>query len=170
METIEYLTENEVIEGVKNYLEQKGKTSQKRVISRSDAESKERGVDLLIKLENEKKNGNWYFIEAKGNKRADGTPMRSTANTNFRWALSQIILRMKVDSRKNNYIYGIAMPDSEIIGHGKQKGCKKLIEENWALKHLKVRLYGAFYDKDNGVLTAREYLPKDIYTERKKAK
>ena len=58
METIEYLTENEVIEGVKNYLEQKGKTSQKRVINRSDAESKERGVDLLIKLENEKKNGN----------------------------------------------------------------------------------------------------------------
>lgn len=158
MGPIDYLTENEVIEGVKNFLEQKGKTSQKRVINKSDATKRERGVDLVIKLENQRKNGNWYFIEAKGNKRSDNNAiMRSSYNTNFRWAISQIILRIKVDSRRNNYIYGIAMPNSDI------EKCIDLIRENWALKHLKIRLYGAFLDQTTGNLFAKEYLPKDIY-------
>ena len=82
--------------------------------------------------------------------------MSSTANTNFRWAISQIILRITVDSTKNNYIYGIAIPNSEI------KRAIKLIENNWALKHLKIRLYGA-YRNDEGELTAIEYCPRDIY-------
>ena len=155
--TRDFLTENEVIEGVKNYLEQKGNTTNKRLINKSDAEKKERGVDLVIKLENMQKRGNWYFIEAKGNKRSDGSIMRSSYNTNFRWAVSQIILRIRVDSRRNNYIYGIAMPKSDI------EKCIKLISKNWALKHLKIRLYGAYYDENKGEFTAKEYLPKDIY-------
>ena len=154
--TADYLTENQVIKGVQNYLHNKGRTTQKRVINKSDAATKEPGVDLLIKLENDKKHGNWYFIEAKGNLKADGTAMKSSYLTNFRWAISQIILRIKVDSRHNNYIYGIAMPRSDI------KKCIKLIHENWALKHLKIRLYGAYID-DNGELTALEYLPSEIY-------
>jgi len=157
MTTKDYLTENEVIEGVKNYLEQKGKTAQKRVINISDAKKKEHGVDLAVKLENNQKRGNWYFIEAKGNKRADGTIMRSSYNTNFRWAISQIILRIKVDSTRNNYIYGIAMPKSDI------EKCIQLIRENWALKHLKIRLYGSFYDENAGKFMAKEYLPREIY-------
>ncbi len=156
MFTEDHLTENQVIEGVENFLKHKGRISQKRILNKSDAEKKEHGVDLLIKLENEKKRGNWYFIEAKGNLKADGTKMKSTYLTNFRWAISQIILRIKVDSRRNNYIYGIAMPKSDI-----QK-CIKLIEDNWALKHLKIRLYGSYINK-NGELYAQEYLPKDIY-------
>lgn len=156
MITTDFLTENQVIKGVENYLKHKGRTSQKRIINKSDAEKRERGVDLLIKLENEKKRGNWYFIEAKGNLRADGTPMKSSYLTNFRWAISQIILRIEVDSRRNNYIYGIAMPNSDI------KKCINLIEDNWALKHLRIRLYGS-YINDHGELYAREYLPKDIY-------
>ena len=152
----DYLTENEVIEGVENFLRHKGKTTQKRLINKSDAEKKERGVDLKFKLENDKKNGNWYFIEAKGNMRADGNPMKSSYLTNFRWAISQIVLRINVDSRRNNYIYGIAMPLSDI------EKCKKKISSNWALKHLKIRLYGAYFD-NKGQLTAKEYLPKDIY-------
>ena len=108
------LTENEVIDAVISYFNTKGRTEVKKVVSRADASQKEHGVDLQIKLANAKGNGNKYFIEAKGNKRADGTAMRSTFNTNFRWAISQIILRIKVDSTKNNYIYGIAIPDSEI--------------------------------------------------------
>ena len=84
--------------------------------------------------------------------------MRSTYNTNFRWAISQIILRIQVDSTKNNYIYGIAMPKSDI------EKCIKLISNNWALRHLKIRLYGAYFD--NGQLTAKEYLPKDIYSDK----
>ena len=160
MATRDFLTEDEVIQGVINYLSQKGRTSQKRLINKSDAKTKQHGVDLKFKLENDKKNGNWYFIEAKGNVRADGVKMRSASNTNFRWAISQIILRINVDSRNNNYIYGIAMPNSDI------PNCIRLIEENWALKHLKIRLYGSFRD-DAGNLTATEYLPSQIYAKKK---
>lgn len=116
----DFLTENEVIEGVENYLRHKGTTQQRRVINKSDAAKKEHGVDLVVKLENDKKKGNLYFIEAKGNKKADGSIMKSSCNTNFRWAISQIILRIKVDSRRNNYIYGIAMPRSDV------ESCMKL--------------------------------------------
>ena len=152
----DWMTENEVIDAVINYLSNKGRTEVKKVIHQSDASRKEHGIDLQIKLSNEKGNGNKYFIEAKGNKRADGATMRSSANTNFRWAVSQIILRIKVDSTKNNYIYGIALPNSEI------ESAIKLIHDNWALKHLKLRLYGA-YRNDNDELTAIEYCPEDIY-------
>lgn len=155
MDAKELLTEDEVIQGVENFLMHKGRTAQKRLIRKSSAEQKEHGVDLIYKLENEHKRGNWYFIEAKGNKKPDGSEMRSSWNTNFRWAISQILLRIKVDSRNNNYIYGIAVPNADI------EKCIKLIHDNWALKHLKIRLYGAFYDGEQ--LTAKEYLPKDIY-------
>lgn len=148
------LTEDEVIRAVINYLSTKGHTEVRRVVHRSDASRKEHGVDLQVKLSNSK--GNNYFIEAKGNKRADGAPMRSSANTNFRWAISQIILRITVDSTKNNYIYGIAIPNSEV------RCAIKLIENNWALGHLKIRLFGA-YRNDEGELFAIEYCPRDIY-------
>ncbi len=154
------LTENEVIQGVENYLRQKGTTQRRRIINKSDAGKKEHGVDLYIKLENESGNGNRYFIEAKGNKKADGSIMKSSCNTNFRWAISQIILRIKVDPRKNNYIYGIAMPKSDV------EKCMESIRENWALKHLKIRLFGAYHD-ENGQLTAIEYLPRHIYQTQK---
>ena len=162
MQEIDYLTEDEVIQGVTNYLMQKGKTSNKKVIRVADTASKQHGVDLKIKLANDQNKGNLYFIEAKGNKRADGSKMKSSWNTNFRWAISQIILRMEVDSRRNNYIYGIAVPKEHI------PGCIKLIEDNWALKHLKLRLYGAYWD--NGELTATEYCPKDIWNQKNSTK
>ena len=150
------LTENEVIDAVINYLNSKGNTQITKILRRSDASQKQHGVDLQVKLANEKGNGNNYFIEAKGNKKSDGAIMRSSANTNFRWAISQILLRIKVDSTKNNYIYGIAIPNSEI------KNAIKLIHDNWALKNLKIRLYGAYYN-ENGELNAIEYCPSDIY-------
>lgn len=151
----DWLTEDEVIEGVKNYLLLKGHTAQKRVIKTSSAARKEHGVDLVIKLADSAGNGNRYYIEAKGNVKSNGNKMRSRCKTNFRWALSQIILRINVDSRNYNYNYGIAMPKSDI------EQCINLIRNNWALKHLKIRLYGAYYNE--GVLTAKEYLPKEIY-------
>lgn len=150
------LTENEVIDGVINFFQSKGRTKVKKIIKKSDAIQKRHGIDLQLKLSNEKGNGNNYFIEAKGNMKSDGSPMRSSFNTNFRWAISQIILRIKVNSTKNNYIYGIAVPNSDI------KRAINLIHDNWALKTLKIRLYGAFYD-ENGTLTALEYCPEDIY-------
>ena len=155
MQEQDYLTEDEVIEGVVTYLMQKGRTSNKQVIRQADTAKKEHGVDIKIKLANDQNRGNLYFIEAKGNLRADGKKMKSSWNTNFRWAISQIILRMDVDSRRNNYIYGIAVPHAHI------KNCINLIEGNWALKHLKLRLYGAYWE--SGQLTAKEYCPKDIW-------
>ncbi len=149
------LTENEVIEGTYNFLLQKGRTTHRRVVRMADAGKKQKGVDLQVRLENEQGNGNTYFIEAKGTLKADGTEMKSSFHTNFRWALSQIVLRIRVDSRRNNYIYGIAVPD------GKIEKCVAMIHDNWALKHLKIRLYGAFRDGDK--LTAQEYLPSRIY-------
>ncbi len=150
------LTEDQVIEGVINYFNTKGSTKIKEVKQKADTAQKQRGIDLRLKLKNEKGNGNNYFIEAKGTLRADGAVMRSSMNTNFRWAISQIILRITVDSTRYNYIYGIAVPNSEI------PKCVRLIKNNWALKLLKVRLYGSFYDSD-GKLTAIEYSPKNIY-------
>ena len=160
MQGLDYLTEDEVITGVENYLLNKGRTSSKRVITKAVSARKEHGIDLKVKLENDQKKGNVYFIEAKGNLRSDRSKMKSSWNTNFRWAISQIILRMNVDSRKNNYIYGIAVPNAHI------PGCIKIIKGNWALKHLKLRLYGAYWK--NGELTAKEYCPKDIYDKEKK--
>lgn len=151
----DFLTENEVIQGVENFLKQKGRTSHRRVICKADAEKKEHGVDLTVKLENEKGNGDWYFIEAKGSLKANGDQMKSSCSTNFRWAISQIILRINVNSTKYNYNYGIALPRSDA------EQCRKLIRGNWALKYLKIRLYGVFYE--DGVLTAVEYLPKQLY-------
>lgn len=151
----DYLTEDEVIEGVLNYLMQKGRTTNKQVIRQADTVKKEHGVDLKVKLANDNNHGNTYFIEAKGNLRADGKKMKSSWNTNFRWAISQIILRMDVDSRRNNYIYGIAVPHAQI------EKCTQLIEGNWALKHLKLRLYGAYREDDQ--LIAKEYCPRDIW-------
>lgn len=155
MDPEDLLTEDDVIQGVENYLMEKGRTEHKRVLHKASARKKEHGIDLEMKLENANGNGNYYFIEAKGNKKKDGNAMRSKFNTNFRWAISQIILRINVDSRNYNYIYGIAVPKSEI------KKCIELIRGNWALKHLKIRLYGAFYKE--GRLTAAEYLPRAIY-------
>ncbi len=149
------LTENEVIEGTKNYLLQKGRTSRKYAIRQAEACIKQHGIDLLCKLENDKGHGNLYFIEAKGNLRSDRSPMSSKWSTNFRWAISQIILRIKVNSTRNNYIYGIALPRSDA------EKAIQLIRDNWALKSLKIRLYGAYRDGDT--LTAIEYTPSQIY-------
>ena len=155
MDNRDWLTEDEVIEGVENFLKQKGRTAQKRVIKKSSAARKEHGVDLAMKLENSSGNGNWYFVEAKGNLKSDRTKMTTPCKTNFRCALSQIILRMQVDPRNYNFNYGIAMPKSDI------EKCMELISGNWAAKHLKIRLFGVCYDE--GKLVATEYLPKDIY-------
>ena len=151
-----FLTEDEVIQGVENYLRQKGITEKRTLKQKANAKRKEHGPDLVIKLENAQGRGNWYIIEAKGNLRADGTPMSSTSNTNFRWAISQIVLRIQVDPRKYNYNYGVAVPLSCI------DRCIALMHNNWALAHLKIRLYGA-YRLEDGTLSAKEFLPHMIY-------
>lgn len=152
----EYLTENQVIQGVQNYLLQKGKTTQRKVTSSADASKKEHGVDLVMQLGNGAGKYNVYFIEAKGNLTSKGASLKSDFMTNFRWAVSEIILRIDKPSDWNNRIYGIAIPNSEY------PKCVKKIQENWAFSTLKIRIYGAYRDSD-GNLTAHEYLPW-IYT------
>ena len=44
MQELDYLTEDEVVKGVENYLLSKGKTTSKRVITKADAAKKEHGV------------------------------------------------------------------------------------------------------------------------------
>ena len=145
------MTENQVINGVENYLLQKGKTENKRVVSHSDAERKEHGIDIHVKL-----GDNRYYIEAKGSVKSDGSRMLSAFDTNFRWAISQIVLRMTTDPTNYANVYGIAVPDDKI------PRCKKMIQNNKGLSLLKLRLFGAFIN-DDGVPFANEYLPKDIY-------
>lgn len=163
MEDRDLLTEDEVIEGVENFLKHKGRTLQRRTVHKASAVKKESGADLVFRLETGEGRGNRYCIEAKGSLRADRTPMASAWDTNFRWAVSQIILRIEVDSRNYNYNYGIALPLSDA------ERAKKLIRDNWALKHLKIRLYGVYRD-ETGRLTAREYLPKELYARKRKDK
>lgn len=62
----DFLTENQVIQGVENYLKQKGRTSHKRVICKADAEKKKPGVDLIVKLENERKMETGILLKQKG--------------------------------------------------------------------------------------------------------
>ena len=145
------MTENEVIKGVENYLLQKGRTENKKVRISVDAEKMQHGVDLFVTLGN-----NRYFVEAKGSVRSNGEPMRSQFNTNFRWAISQIILRITTDPTNYANIYAIAVPEAQI------EKCKKLIHKNVALKMLKIRLFGVFR-MESGELFAKEYTPKDIY-------
>lgn len=150
------MTEDQVIKGVVSFLKQKGRTTNRTVKRIADASRKQHGVDVHIRLADGKNQGNNYFIEAKGNLRSDGSLMKSRFDTNFRWAISQIILRITVDSTHNNYIYGIAMPDTEI------ERAIKTVRHNWALRSLKIRLYGAYVD-ETGTLTAREYTPRMVY-------
>ena len=49
-EVQDLLTENQVIEGVQNFLHQKGRTTHRRVVTVADAARREHGVDLVFKL------------------------------------------------------------------------------------------------------------------------
>ncbi len=156
-----YLTEDEVIEGTINYLMSKGKTAKTQARAIANASRKEHGVDIYMYKGTESGRGNLYFIEAKGNIKitADGfyEEKKSDFMTEFRWAISQIVLRVKYASNKNNKIYGIAIPKAEL------DRCIKLIGDNWALKTLGIRLFSAYRD-ENG-LYADELVPSKIYTE-----
>ena len=96
-----------------------------------------------------------YYIEAKGVLRAkDDAEKKSRFDTEFRFAISQIILRMKELSTAT--IYGIAVPKTE------KDYRLKLLKNNKGLKTLKMRLYFA-YQAENGECYAEELTPKDIY-------
>ena len=150
------MNEDDVIDGVVNYLKEKHRHRDGfRVLHRSYAKDGDKGIDLKCAAYSGGIISNRYYIEAKGTLKAkDNSGKKSKFETEFRWAISQIILQMKELSSATNY--GIAVPESE-------KGdCLRLMRNNKGLAKLKIRLYLS-YKAENGEYFAKEMLPKDIY-------
>lgn len=150
------MNEDNVIDGVINYLKAKNRHRDRFEIKhRSYAKDGDHGIDLSCLAYSGKKRSNRYYIEAKGTLKAkDNSEKKSKFETEFRWAISQIILQMTEHS--NATVYGIAVPETE------KDNCLRLMSNNKGLKKLKVRLYLA-YKEQNGEYFAKELKPKDIY-------
>ncbi len=150
------MNEDNVIDGVINYLKEKNrKRDSFRVIHRSYAKDGDHGIDLKCAAYSGKLISNRYYIEAKGTLKAkDDSEKRSKFETEFRWAVSQIILQMSELSGAT--VYGIAVPQME------KDSCLRLMRDNRGLKKLGVRLYLA-YKAENGEYYAEELTRKDIY-------
>ena len=150
------MNEDNVIDGVVNYLKEKNRHRDGfRVLHRSCAKDGDKGIDLKCAAYSHGIISNRYYIEAKGTLKAeDNSEKKSYFRTEFRWAISEIILRMKEFSAAT--VYGIAIPEAE-----KDK-CLRLMRNNKGLKKLGVRLYLS-YKAENGEYFAKEMKPKDIY-------
>lgn len=150
------MNEDNVIDGVVNYLKKKNRHRDEfRVLHRSYAKDGDKGIDLKCAVYSSGVISNRYYIEAKGTlKVKDNSEKKSKFETEFRWAISQIILQMKELSSAT--IYGIAVPESE------KEDCLRLMKDNKGLKKLKIRLYLA-YKAENGEYFAKEMKPRDIY-------
>lgn len=150
------MNEDNVIDGVVNYL--KGKNRHRdnfKITHRSYAKDGDHGIDLKCVAYSGKRMSNRYYIEAKGTLKAkDNSEKKSKFETEFRWAISQIILQMNELSDASTF--GIAVPKTE------KADCLRLMENNKGLKKLKIRLYLA-YKADNGEYFAEEMKPSDIY-------
>lgn len=150
------MNEDNVIDGVINYLKDKNrKRDSFEVKHRAYAKDGDHGIDIKCVAYSGKTISNRFYIEAKGTLKAkDNSEKKSKFETEFRWAISQIILQMKELSGATTY--GIAVPMTE------RDDCLRLMHDNKGLKKLKIRLYLA-YKADNGEYYAEEMKPKDIY-------
>ena len=150
------MNEDNVIDGVVNYLKDKNRHRDSfKITHRSYAKDGDHGIDLKCVAYSGKRMSNRYYIEAKGTLKAkDNSEKKSKFETEFRWAISQIILQMNELSDAS--IFGIAVPKTE------KADCLRLMKNNKGLKKLKVRLYLA-YKADNGEYFAEEMKPSDIY-------
>ena len=150
------MNEDNVIDGVVNYLKNKNKHRDAfRVLHRSYAKDGDKGIDLRCAAYSHGIISNRFYVEAKGTLKAkDNAEKKSRFETEFRWAISQIILQMKELSSAT--VYGIAVPLSE------KNDCLRLMRNNKGLKKLKVRLYLS-YKADNGEYYAEEMKPSEIY-------
>ena len=145
-----------VIDGVINYLRDKNrKRDGFKIAHRSYAKDGDHGIDLKCVAYSGSRMSNRYYIEAKGTLKAkDNSEKKSKFETEFRWAISQIILQMSEWSSAS--VFGIAIPITE------KEDCLRLMRNNKGLKKLKIRLYLA-YKADNGEYYAEELKPSDIY-------
>ena len=150
------MNEDDVIDGVINFLKDKNrKRDDFRVLHRSYAKNGDHGIDIKCAAYSGKAISNRYYIEAKGTLRArDNSEKKSKFETEFRWAISQIILQMREVSGAATY--GIAVPMTE------KESCLRLMRSNKGLKKLRVRLYLA-YKTENGEYFAEELKPGKIY-------
>ena len=150
------MNEDNVIDGVVNYLKYKNRHRDDfRVAHRSYAKDGEHGIDLKCMAYSNGRRSNRYYIEAKGTLKAkDNSKKKSKFETEFRCAISQIILQIKELSSAT--VYGIAVPESE------KDDCLRLMSNNKGLARLRIRLYLA-YKAENGEYFAKEMKPSDIY-------
>ena len=150
------MNEDNVIDGVINYLQQKNRHRDNfKVLHRSYAKDADHGIDLKCAAYSNGIISNRYYIEAKGTLKAkDNSEKKSKFETEFRWAISQIILQM--DELSTATIYGIAVPETE------KDNCLRLMKNNKGLKKLAVRLFLS-YKSENGEYFAKELKAKDIY-------
>jgi len=151
------MNEDNVIDGVVNYLKDKNRHRDSfKIAHRSYAKDGDHGIDLkCVAYSSGGQRSNRYYIEAKGTLKAkDNSEKKSKFETEFRWAISQIILQM--NELSNASVFGIAVPVTE------KEDCLRLMCDNKGLKKLKVRLYLA-YKAENGEYYAEEMKPKDIY-------
>ena len=150
------MNEDNVIDGVVNYLKDKNRHRDNfKITHRSYAKDGDHGIDLKCVAYSGKRMSNRYYIEAKGTLKAkDNSEKKSKFETEFRWAISQIILQM--NELSDAATYGIAVPETE------KDDCLRLMTNNKGLKKLKVRLFLAYKEK-NGEYFAKELRPKEIY-------
>ena len=150
------MNEDNVIDGVINYLKDKNRHRDSfKIAHRSYAKDGDHGIDLKGVAYSGKRQSNRYYIEAKGTLKAkDDTEKKSKFETEFRWAISQIILQMSELSSAS--VFGIAISMTE------KEACLRLMRNNKGLKKLKVRLYLA-YKGSNGEYYAEELKPSQIY-------
>jgi len=150
------MNEDDVIDGTINFLKDKHRHRDNfKVLQRCHAKDGDHGVDIKCAAYSGTTISNRYYIEAKGTLKArDNSEKKSKFETEFRWAISQIVLQMKELSTAT--VYGIAVPETE------KEACLRLIKNNKGLKKLKVRLYLAYKDT-NGEYYAKELTPKAIY-------
>lgn len=154
------MNEDNVLDGVINYLKEKNRHRDGfKVLKRCYAKDGDQGIDLKCAAYSGKTISNWYYIEAKGTLKAkDNSEKKSKFETEFRWAISQIVLQMKELSSAT--VYGIAVPETE------EASCLRLMRDNKGLKRLGVRLYLA-YKAENGEYFARELRAGEIYGQKK---
>lgn len=155
------MNEDDVLVGVANFLKHKNRHRDNFIIDHlASAKEREHGIDLKAHAMSGRRISNRYYIEAKGTLKAkDNTPKSSQFETEFRWAVSQIILQMTEFSGAT--VFGIAVPKTE------KANCLRLMRHNKGLKKLKIRLY-LTYRAENGEFFAEELTPKEIYKKQEK--
>ena len=107
------INEDNVIDGVVNYLKDKCRHRDGfKVLHRSYAKDGDKGIDLKCAAYSGGVISNRFYVEAKGNLKAkDNSEKKTKFETEFRWAVSQIILQMNELSSAT--VYETAIPEGE---------------------------------------------------------